>query len=86
MDNVLITLTNTNQSFSFDIEIPVNINVGKLKEDLYEALNVYDPNLYIRPPVTFELYCSRLGECLDKEHTLREEGVWNGDIIVMTEV
>ncbi len=85
MDTLLITLTNSNQSFSFDIEYPSHITVGKFKEDLHEALNAHKPDLYIRPAVAFELYCNRLGVRLNPERTLREEGIWNGDIITMTE-
>ena len=86
MDTVIITLTNTNNSFLLDLEVPVDVTVEKLKEDLYEALNIYNPELYIRPASAFELYCKRLGVYLIRESTLRQEGVWNGDIIFMTEV
>ncbi len=85
MDTVVITLTNARNSFSLDLEIPVDITVGKLKEDLYEAINLHKPELYIRPAVAFELYCNRLGVRFNKENTLRQEGIWNGDIITMME-
>ena len=86
MKTVVITLTNANQSFSFDIEFPINMTVGKFKDDFFEALNVYKQELCIGCAAAFELYCNRLGVCLNKERTLREEGIWNGDIITMMEV
>lgn len=85
MDTVIITLTNKKNSFSFDLEIPMDVTVGKLKEDLYETITVYNPELYIRQPADFKLYCNRLGKCFDTDNTLRQEGIWNGDIITIME-
>lgn len=69
----------------YDLELPTNITIDKLKDDIVEALNGYNPDLYLRTATT-ELFCNRLGRQLTSNETLIEAGVWNGDYITIIEV
>lgn len=85
MDSVIITITNIAKSYMYDLELPTNITIDKLKDDIVEALNGYNPDLYLRTATT-ELFCNRLGRQLTSNETLIEAGVWNGDYITIIEV
>jgi len=85
VDSVIITITNIAKSYMYDLELPTNITIDKLKDDIVEALNGYNPDLYLRTATT-ELFCNRLGRQLTSNETLIEAGVWNGDYITIIEV
>lgn len=85
MEHIIVTATNIRKSFLYDLDVPTNLTVDKLKDDIVEALNGYDPNLFLRTATT-ELFCNRLGRQLTAEETLESAGVWNGDYITLLEV
>lgn len=85
MENIIVTVTNISKSYLYDIEVPTNITIDKLKDDIVEALNGYNPDLFLRTATT-ELFCNRIGRQLKAEETLENAGVWNGDYITILEV
>lgn len=85
MENIIVTVTNLSKSYFYDLEVPTNIIVDKLKDDIVEALNGYNPDFYLKTATT-ELFCNRIGRQLRSEETLENAGVWNGDYITILEV
>lgn len=85
MENIIVTVTNISKVYLYDIEVPTNISIEKLKDNIVEALNGYNPDLFLQSATT-ELFCNRLGRRLKAEETLENAGVWNGDYITMLEV
>ena len=85
MENIIITVTNLTKSYFYDLEVPTNITIDKLKDDIVEALNGYNPDLFLKTATT-ELFCNRLGRQIQPEVTLENAGVWNGDYITILEV
>ena len=85
MENIIITVTNLTKSYFYDLEVPTNITIDKLKDDIVEALNGYNPDLFLKT-ATPELFCNRLGRQIQPEETLENAGVWNGDYITILEV
>lgn len=83
-DSIIVTVTDKNKSFFCDIEIPVDLEVSKLKDDMVETLNEYNPELFLNSAAS-ELICARMNKKLDPNKTLKEIGVWNGDYITITE-
>lgn len=85
MNSIIITLTDKNRSFLYDLEVPAELESDKLKDDIVEALNGYNPNLLLKT-AEVELLCNRTGKQLLPEETLESAGVWNGDYITIVEV
>lgn len=85
MEHIIVTTTNVKKAFLYDLDVPTDLTIDKLKDDMVEALNGYDPNLFLRTATT-ELFCNRLGRQLTAEETLESAGVWNGDYITLLEV
>ena len=85
MDSIIITVTNIKKSFLYDLEVPVNLTIDKLKDDIVETLNGYNPDLFLRTATT-DLFCNRIGRKIKPEETLEMAGVWNGDYITIMEV
>ena len=50
-----------------------------------EALNGYNPNLFLKA-ATISLLCNRTGHILADDETMEAAGVWNGDYITIKEV
>lgn len=85
MGNIIITVTNQSKSYFYDIEIPVELSIRNLKDDIVEALNGYNPNLFLKA-ATVSLFCNRTGHTLTDDETMETAGVWNGDYITIKEV
>lgn len=85
MDNIIITITNQPKSFFYDIEVPIGLTISNLKDDIVEALNGYNPNLFLKT-ATVTLLCNRTGHILADDETMETAGVWNGDYITIKEV
>ncbi len=85
MNSIIVTLTDKNRSFLYDLEVPSELEVDKLKDDIVEALNGYNPSLFLKT-AGVELLCNRSGRQLLSEDTLESAGVWNGDYITVIEV
>ncbi|WP_195451471.1 EsaB/YukD family protein [Anaeromassilibacillus sp. 1001302B_160321_C8] len=85
MESIIVTVTNISKAYLYDLEVPTNITIDKLKDDIVEALNGYNPDLFLRTATT-ELFCNRIGRQLKADETLENAGVWNGDYITIIEV
>lgn len=85
MENIIVTVTNISKAFLYDLEVPTNVTIDRLKDDIVEALNGYNPDLFLRTATT-ELFCNRMGRQLNADETLETAGVWNGDYITIIEV
>lgn len=85
MESIIVTVTNIAKAYLYDLEVPTNITIDKLKDDIVEALNGYNPDLFLRTATT-ELFCNRIGRQLKADETLESAGVWNGDYITIIEV
>ena len=85
MENIIVTVTNATKSYFYDLEVPTSITVDKLTDDIVEALNGYNPELFLRTATT-SLLCNRIGRQLSADETLETAGVWNGDYITIIEV
>lgn len=85
MENIIVTATNISKSFLYDLELPTTVTIDKLKDDIVEALNGYNPDLFLNTSSTV-LFCNRIGRQLNNDETLESAGVWNGDYITLMEV
>lgn len=85
MNSIIVTVTDLAKRFFCDIEVPTDVTIDKLKDDIVETLNGYNPELYLRT-LSVELFSNRLGKQLCKEDTLESVGAWNGDYITIIEV
>ena len=84
MKKIIVTVKDSKSSFNYDVELPTKLTVDKLTDDLMETLNGYNPGLSFRAETTV-LDCVRLGRTLERGATLEQAGVWNGDVIVLTD-
>lgn len=85
MENIIVTVTNQTKAFFYDIEVPIGLPMRGLKDDIVEALNGYNPNLFLKT-AALSLVCNRTGHILSDEETMETAGVWNGDYITIKEV
>lgn len=99
MESIVVTVTNTDRSpyddscasilfeFFYDIELPVNVPVNQLLQDIVDTLNTYDSNIisYMNLDTSeVGLLHKRKNTCLELEKTLEDQGVWNGDYIIIS--
>lgn len=85
MKDIIVTITNKSKDFLYDIEVPVELEIDKLKDDIVEALNGYNPELFLNT-ASIGIFCNRINRMLDSGETLHSAGVWNGDYITIVEV
>ncbi len=85
MDNIIITVTDIPKSYLYDIEVPTDIRTDKLKGDIVEVLNGYNPNLSLNSS-SIQLLCNRTGKQIMSDETFSEAGIWSGDYITIIEV
>lgn len=82
MAQIIITARDRKTGLDFDVEVPNDLEADKLLDDLIQALMGADPNLF------WDLYSTRLlnpktGREIAPDRTLREEGIWNGDYLLI---
>ncbi len=82
MQNMIVTIRNREGSFQYDIEIPTDLNGEKLTDDVMEALNGLRPELCYSP-MHHGLFLNRLGRFLQKDETMAQSGIRNGDYITI---
>lgn len=83
MNKIIVTVTDAEKSCFYDIEIPAKIYADKLKHDIAETLNAFDPSLRLDESV-MKLYCNRTHRVLASDETAEKAGVRNGDYITVT--
>ena len=84
MSQIIITVFDRRTGSSFDTEVPDDLEVDKLTDDLIQALIGADPSLYWDLELT-KLGSPKLGRDLFPEKSLREEGIWNGDYLFISD-
>ncbi len=82
MEEIIVTVMDERNNFNYDVEVPVNLSGGKLLDDMVEALNGYNPSLYLNAP-RLELVSLRKNQVISFNQTLEECGIWNGDYILL---
>ncbi len=85
MKNIILTVTDIPKSIFYDIEVPTDLTFDKLKDDIVETLNGYNPELMLKNATT-EFLCNRTGKQIQVDETLEDAGIWNGDYITIIEV
>lgn len=85
MKDIIITITDMKKRAFYDVEVPTDMEFGKLREDIVNSLNGYDPELMLNPART-EFLCYRTGRQVMAGETLATAGVWNGDYLTAVEV
>ncbi len=83
MDTIIITVKT--RGVPYDIEIPSGITAGRLLNDLAEAMDAYDKGQPIWLTDSSSLHCPRLGRKLRADEILHNAGIWEGDILEITE-
>lgn len=98
MESIIVTVTNTDRSpydhscasmlfeFFYDIELPTNVVVNQLLQDIVDTLKAYDSNIisYMNLDASnIKLLHKRKGTHLELEKTLEDQGVWDGDYIIV---
>lgn len=68
----------------YDVEVPDNLETGKLLDDLIQALTGADPSLHWELSAAW-LSSPKLERPLSPQKTLREEGIWNGEYLLIRE-
>ena len=77
---IIVTVKKDSPQLNYDMELPTNTRVGKLAQDIREALIAYRPSLAETLPLC-RLYSERRGEVLAGDRTLAELGIRTGDIL-----
>lgn len=82
MENIIVTVTDKAGHFSYDLEISTKLEMKKLLNDIVEALNGFNTELFLNP-LRYEVICVRTNHAIDSEETLEDAGIWNGDILIL---
>ena len=80
MDQLVVTLCDRRTGKQFDIEVPAGLDVGHLLDDIAQALQGLDPSVYWNLPDMW-IRSVRNQVYLQKDSSLYEQGVWNGDYL-----
>ncbi len=82
---IILTVKSSSGSFKdYDVEIPLDLTANRAAEYITQAINAYKGGTPALIPGTHSLKNERTGKILDKARTLRENGVWQGDVLVIT--
>lgn len=84
MAQIIITVCDKRTGVTYDTEVPNDLEVDKLLDDLIQALIGANPSLGWDLNAAF-LSSPKLGRKLFLRKTLREEGIWNGDYLLIGE-
>lgn len=82
MENIIVTVTDEAGHFSYDLEVSTKLEINKLLNDIVEALNGYNPELFLNA-LRYEVVCIRTNHIIGSGETLEDAGIWNGDILVL---
>lgn len=80
MNQLMVTLCDRRTGKQFDIEVPAGLDVGRLLDDIAQALQGVDPSVYWNLPDMW-IRSVRMQTYLQRDSTLYEQGVWNGDYL-----
>lgn len=80
-----MTVTADDGSFSQDMELPASVPMGLVGKKIIDNLSVLYPSFpFFRR--RWRLINGRTGKGIDPDHTAEDNGIWNGDIISLSEV
>ena len=83
MDRIRVAISETNGQELMDLELPMNQRIFDLIRDINQTIEaVNQMKTYYEGTTTFAV--ERTGKKLDREKTLEEEHVWNGDKLIIT--
>lgn len=80
MDRVIVTIRLKEHPSGFDMELPLDQKTEDVMQDLADSLAGVDTSLWFDSD-RIALFDERSNRKLEREKTLREECVWNGDIL-----
>ncbi len=80
MDRIIVTIKADHYKQDYDIELPLDQKAEGLIYDIAVSMEGVDPSLWFDPEKC-ELRNERTGRWIDREKTLEEGGVWNGDVL-----
>jgi len=85
LKKIIVTVSADDGSFSKDIEIPLSVSMGLVSKKIIDNLSI----LYPEFPFFRKKWClmnRRTGMRIAPDHTAEDNGIWNGDIISLSEV
>lgn len=82
MHTLIVTVQDEKKKIAVDLEVPALLAVEKLRQDIVDTLNAYNPDLYLSA-FSMELFSPRLRRILGGHETLAQAGVWNGDRLTL---
>ena len=80
MDQLMVTLCDKRTGKQYDIEVPAELDVGRLLDDIAQALQGFDPSVYWNLSDMW-MRSVRMQMYLHRDRSLYEQGVWNGDYL-----
>ena len=78
VDRIIITVCVGSKKKEFDLEVPLDEMTSDALQDIADSVAGVELTLWFDPEKN-ALYNPRTGSRLNREKTLREECVWNGD-------
>lgn len=82
MNQIIVTVVDLKASRQYDVEVPTDLELEKLLDDIVQTLICYEPELSYSLNRTV-LYSPKKGKNLDSSKNLKEEGIWNGDYLIL---
>lgn len=83
---IIVTVKDDAGTFTYDVEVPTDVPVGKIAADIAEVLNCYRKKAnqkQLLPAERYSLQNKRTGKILNSEATFLQEGVWQGDVLLI---
>lgn len=80
---IIVTVKDMTGSLNYDVEVPLNITAQRAARDIAETLNYYKGGTPVLLPDGNKIKNERTGKILDPDRTLLENGIWQGDTLVI---
>lgn len=80
MERVIVTVEESIKGMQFDLDLPLDERVGDLTKDIVASLHGYRSDIDYNPDRVIFIN-RRTGRSLNPSRTLRDECVWNGDML-----
>lgn len=80
---IIVTVKDMTGSLNYDVEVPLNITARRAAQDIAETLNYYKGGTPVLLPDGSKIKNERTGKILNPDRTLLENGIWQGDILVI---
>ena len=83
---IIVTVKSNDRVLTYDVEVPTDLTAGKAAKDIVEALNYYKGGTASLPESGYCLKNERTGRRLSEKKTLAQNGVWQGDVLLIVPV